>query len=117
MGTRKSNNLARQRGARFEYRVAKGLSDLQAYVYKGQSGDVVAGDFIVECKYRMGYHGLGEFASFLEQAQRNAEWWKKQGQPKDWLLITTGGRRSGVQVTMDEKVFLALWRKAHGNVE
>lgn len=112
MSRGKGNQLARRRGRSFEYRVAKLLD---GYVYTGTDGDVVAGDTIVECKYRRGFRlmTLTELDDWITQAKRNAAAWAQRGQPKAWLLALTGGGRSGAYVLLPLERYQQLKEQAH----
>lgn len=113
--TSRQSKLNRDHGKAFEARIKRELKELGSYIYAGTKGDVVAGKYIVECKYSSGWFRLGMFKDFLGQAKNNAKWWQAQGDPKQWLIALTGGGKSGTVICMDKDEFLHLWRKANGN--
>lgn len=82
---------ARERGKRFEQRVARLLGGL---VYTGQDGDVEVPRLRlrVECKYRAGLElqSGAELREWLDQVEGYAKRW---GATHDWALAFTGGRR------------------------
>lgn len=86
---RSGQALARRRGKEFEKKVARLL---EGHVHLGQDGDVKAGQWMVEAKYRSGlkFHGPDELRSFLEQVNRYVETRWPKGQR--WILAITGGR-------------------------
>ena len=100
--------LARSRGRAFEQRMAETFPD--GYVYTGQAGDVVAGDWIFECKYRKDFRlkRLVELADWIAQAKRNAEDWLKRGKPKRWAILFTGGRKTGSYAIVDLETFTEM---------
>ena len=85
----KSRANAKRRGSDYEIRTAL---KLQGSVHPGVDGDVKAGDYMIECKYRSGFKlkSGNEFREWLDQVTRyRKDNWKK-GQK--WAMALTGGR-------------------------
>lgn len=82
-----SSRQARRRGKALEKRVADILG---GQLYPGQAGDVVWGDWVIECKYRHGYRleRQDQLRHWVAQAQENA---RRQGKAK-WCLVVYGGK-------------------------
>lgn len=75
---------------------------LGANVHVGQAGDVVAGEWVLECKYRRGYRlgRLDELKYWVAQAKGNVE---RRGKGR-WGIVLYGGRGTEylVVVTLEE---------------
>jgi hypothetical protein len=105
-----SNSRSKSAGARahrhgndFEWRIAR---QLKGTVYKGLAGDVLVGhDIIVECKYLLTLQltNRKQISTWIAQAQKNASWWSRKGDPRRWLLVFTPGGKNGVFVCMPQQ--------------
>jgi len=103
------DSKARRRGRALEYRVAERLG---GHVHAGQAGDVVVGDWVVECKYRAGYRldRLTQLGEWVEQAKTNMA---RQGKG-NWALVVYGGRGTEYLVVLSLEAFRRLLDAAGG---
>jgi hypothetical protein len=105
-GGKNGRAIARRRGRRLEYRVARFLGGI---VWPGQDGDVEARGFRFECKYRQGWQlaSSREMLDWLEQVQKYRE---RNPGTEFALVVWGGGRKFPPLVCLDIATFERLTR-------